>query len=121
MSTRKSATVVATAVSAWAVAITIAIACTDIHMVFALFVAAASVLTLNLRTGSGAIAGPPGAAAGTVGDKQTKSVVIPIPVEIAHAIGFKQGWQAAELQHPGRLPETSSMIPFERFFRTPPN
>lgn len=121
MSTRKSATVVATAASAWAVAIAIAIAYADIHMVFALFVAAASVLTLNLRARSGIIAGPPETAAGTAGDKQTKSVVIPIPVEIAHAIGFKQGWQAAELQHPGQLPAASSMMAFERFFPTPPN
>lgn len=100
------ATAVIAAAAVWIAAIATAIIHPDPHTLVILLAAAGVTLTINLRCGK------------TPPPETTKPVVIPVPIEIAHQIGFKQGWEAARLQRPDQM---SHPLAFERFFPTPPN
>lgn len=128
MVTRKLAVVVAAATTTWAIAVGIAVAIGDIHKLFALCISAAIALTIvsalvvlaNTITAGVATAAAAAAERATAEKaREMKSIVIPVPVEMAHSIGFKQGWQAREVQHLNQL--SPVLANFERYFPSPPN
>lgn len=52
-------------------------------------------------------------------DAQRITHEMPVPTQLAHQIGFKQGWEAAKLANPSELIDFVEI--FEKRFPAPPN
>jgi hypothetical protein len=135
MSTRERATTIIAAIG-WVIAAAITIVLGDWHKAFVLVALGALALTLGLimravgrasdKTITAALAARTEAITSALA-AQTEAVTsalqrsgqgVPIPVEVAHQVGFKQGWEMAQVRHPEML---DLVDVFERRFPAPPN
>lgn len=117
MSTRERAITITVGL-AWLIPAAIAAVAGDLHKLFGLTLSAAAVLTLSriillsTRRSADTIA--------TALEELRKKIPsdIPVPVQMAHQVGWKQGWEARDLQDRADLSDLVSV--FEKRFPTPP-
>lgn len=124
MSTRENV-LAGVAVAAWGAAVIITIALGDIHKTYTLLVSGASIITVALIFR--VVARSSGRDVAKTVSEQTAALTrailerreVPIPVEVAHQVGFKQGWRAAQIQNPSQLADLVDV--FEKRFPEPHN
>lgn len=130
MSTRERAKAIL-AGAVWLIPGAIAVVLGDTHKMFILAVSGAAVFTLSTiiltamrRSTAAATSAAAAAAASAVTaieelGKKLLSSEFPVPVQVVHQIGFKQGWEARDLQGPDCLSDLVAV--FEKRFPAPPN